>query len=259
MKTTLAITIFAGLAALGCAKQETAQAATASPAPTAPAAAVSADAITGPVLETMDAGGYTYMKLQTATGETWVATPQTPVKVGQTVTVDPQMTNENFESSSLKRTFDRIVFATMAGGNASAPTMPPAGMGGMGGMMGGGTPADHMKPKVDVGDVNVPKAEGANAYTVSDIWTSRTTLGGKDVAVRGKVVKFLGGIMGTNFVHVRDGSGSDAKGDNDLTITTNEQLAVGDVVTITGKVSVDKDLGAGYKYPVIVENATVTK
>jgi hypothetical protein len=242
-------------------------------AATPPAAAqpsVVASKLTGTVLETMDASGYTYMKLKTAGGEQWAATPQTKVKKGQSVTLLAQMTAEKFESSTLHRTFDRIVFATIADGNvapaaqtAAASAMPaghpamPAGMGG--GMSAMGSPADHMKPKVDVGDLKVDRAEGANAKTVAELWAERASLNGKPVVVRGKVVKFLGGIMGTNFMHLRDGSGSEAKGDHDLTVTTSEGASVGDVVTISGTVHVDKDFGAGYRYPVIVEGASVKK
>ena len=78
-------------------------------------------------------------------------------------------------------------------------------------------------------------------------------LAGKPVTFRGKVVKTNPDIMGKNWLHVRDGSGEE--GTNDLTITTADTVAVGDVVTAKGKVYVDKDFGAGYAYPVIVEVA----
>jgi hypothetical protein len=65
--------------------------------------------------------------------------------------------------------------------------------------------------------------------------------------------------MGKNWFHIRDGSGAQAKGDNDITITTDGQAAVGDVVVIVGVVRVDKDFGAGYTYPVIIEEATFAK
>jgi hypothetical protein len=32
---------------------------------------------------------------------------------------------------------------------------------------------------------------------------------------------------------------------------------VGDVITVTGVVAIDKDLGSGYMYPVIIEHAIV--
>lgn len=278
------VTLMIGTLAAACAKQETAQnpaapataaqqQATAVAAPNAapPAAANESAApappaakLAGTIVETMDSGGYTYMKLKTAQGELWVATPQAQVKKGQLVSVVSQMTAEKFQSSTLKRTFDRIVFGTLEAPGAPAaqsaqqtatPAMPPNMPPNMASAM--GSAADHMKARADVGDVKVAKAEGGKS--VAEVWAGRAALADKEVVVRGKVVKFLGGIMGTNFLHVRDGSGSEANGDHDLTVTTSEMASVGDVVTIRGVVHVDKDFGAGYRYPVIVEKASIQK
>ena len=41
----------------------------------------------GKVLETMDAGPYTYLRLQTGNGETWAAVPKAAVQKGQQVTI----------------------------------------------------------------------------------------------------------------------------------------------------------------------------
>jgi hypothetical protein len=71
-------------------------------------------------------------------------------------------------------------------------------------------------------------------------------------------VKYNEQIMGRNWLHIRDGSGTAGK-DNDLTVTTADKAAVGDVVVVKGKVQVDKDFGAGYSYPVIVEDAKLAK
>ncbi len=73
--------------------------------------------------------------------------------------------------------------------------------------------------------------------------------------VRGKVVKFNAGILGHNWIHLQDGSGGN--GTNDLTITTDATVKVGDVVTMRGTVALNRDFGAGYNYPLILENATV--
>ena len=52
-------------------------------------------------------------------------------------------------------------------------------------------------------------------------------------------------------------SGDPAKGTNNLVVTTQDVPKVGDVVTAKGTLHKDKDFGAGYKYQVIVEEATV--
>ncbi len=69
------------------------------------------DAISGKIVETMNSGGYTYVCLEKNGKKTWVAMPETKVKVGQEVTCQPGMTMPNFTSKTLKRTFDSIVFS----------------------------------------------------------------------------------------------------------------------------------------------------
>ena len=105
--------------------------------------------------------------------------------------------------------------------------------------------------------IKVEKAKGADAYTVSETYEKAGKLDKKNVVVRGKVVKVSRGIMGKNWVHLRDGSGDPGKGTNDLVVTTQDVPKVGDVVTAKGILSKDKDFGAGYKYQVIVEEGTV--
>ena len=102
----------------------------------------------------------------------------------------------------------------------------------------------------------IAKAEGGK--TIPEIFDEKAALAGSKVTVRGKVVKVNAGIMGKNWVHVRDGSG--ANGDNDLTVTTTSPSLpdVGDTVLVTGTVALDKDFGMGYQYAVIVEDAEIT-
>jgi len=105
--------------------------------------------------------------------------------------------------------------------------------------------------------ISVEKAKGADAYTVSETYEKAEKLDKKTVVVRGKVVKVSMGIMGKNWVHLRDGSGDQGKGTNNLVATTKDAPKVGDVVTAKGTLYKDKDFGSGYKYRVIVEEATV--
>ena len=100
----------------------------------------------------------------------------------------------------------------------------------------------------------IKKAEGGK--TVAELFAEKDQLAGKQVIVRGKVVKTRDNIMGKNWVHVRDGTGSENT--NDLTVTTSDPLPnLGATVVVTGQLSRNKDLGLGYKYDVIVEDAQV--
>ncbi|MGE5662920.1 MAG: hypothetical protein ACM31I_01165 [Deltaproteobacteria bacterium] len=109
------------------------------------------------------------------------------------------------------------------------------------------------------GPVKVDKAKGADAYTVEEIHAKGAALDKKKVTVRGKVVKVSAGIMNRNWIHLRDGSGDEAKKTHNLVVTSKDQPSVGDVVTAKGVLAKDRDFGAGYVYAVIVEDASVKK
>lgn len=107
------------------------------------------------------------------------------------------------------------------------------------------------------GTTKVAKASGANARTVEEILTKSSELKDKSVVVRAKVVRYNAGILGKNWIHLRDGTGSASNNSNDLLVTTLDQATTGDVVTVKGFVRVDKDFGSGYFYKVLVEEATL--
>ena len=74
----------------------------------------------GEVLEVQDVDAYTYLRLKTKDGETWAAVNKAPISKGAEVTIENATVMTNFESKTLKKTFDRIVFGTLAGTGATA-------------------------------------------------------------------------------------------------------------------------------------------
>ncbi len=239
-----------------------ATAADAKAAPPAPArtAATAADptAVTGSVLETMDAGAYTYVRLKTANGEAWAAVNQTTLSKGAEITIGNAMWMENFESKTLNRKFDHILFGSLQGA-ANLDAMAAAAELPAGHPDTSSAAASASQVGDILGDAKVDKATGKDARTVAEIWAQRKELGGKEVVIRARVVKFNAEIMGKNWIHLRDGSGTAEKGDNDITVTTDAVVAKGDIVSVRGKVGVDRDFTAGYAYPVIIEEAKVIK
>jgi hypothetical protein len=233
-----------------------------SDAPAAPGAAAPADAapagasaLAGPVLEKLDAPPYSYLKVKTSQGETWAAVPQTPTAVGASVRVYNPMLMTDFESKSLKRTFKEVYFGTLTPDGSDAQ----ASGGAAGGAM-GGAPAGMGTPPVETVKVGkVEKATGPDAMTIAEAWAKKDALAGKTVTIRGVVVKYNPEVMKKNWLHLQDGSGDAAKGTNDITVTTLENTAKGQTVTIRGTVKTSKDFGAGYKYAIIVEDAKFVK
>lgn len=201
--------------------------------------------LTGEVLEVKDVEAYTYLRLKTREGDTWAAVSKAAVKKGAQVTLGGMSVMENFESKTLKRKFDKIVFATLVDPNA-APAAAAA------------TTTPHAAaPSAPI--AKVAKATGADAKTVAEVVSGRTALKDKTVTIRGQVVKVNAGILGKNWVHLQDGSGSAASGTHDILVTTADAPAVGDVVSANGKVRTDVTVGPGYAYAVLVENATLRK
>lgn len=104
----------------------------------------------------------------------------------------------------------------------------------------------------------IKKATGPNAVTVGEAYRNSAKLAGNVVVIRGKVVKVTAGIMDKNWVHIQDGT--ENEGNYDLTCTTSGDLPSKDaIVTVTGRLATNRDFGAGYFYPVIVEDATFSK
>lgn len=207
--------------------------------------------IKGKVLETMDVESYTYARLKTDSGETWAAVPKTKIEKGATIEIANPMVMDGFESKSLKRKFDHIIFGSLTNGKEATETDNPHGMG----MSGGGS---KLGP-VPFSKIKIAKAEGIEGHTIAEIYAQKTDLKGKSVAVRGKVVKYTPGVMGANWIHLRDGTGSESANNFDLTASSNDTTKVGDTVVVKGTLATDKDLGAGYFYPALVENAKVQK
>ena len=212
-------------------------------------ASLNSSSLSGKVVETMNAGGYTYVSFEKDGKKTWVAIPPTEVKVGQEVTFQPGAEMRNFTSKTLNRTFESIIFS---GGLISQP-----------GPAAGNKPSssEHSSktaaaPKSNE-KIKVGKASGPDAYTVSEIHEKAAMLNEKTAVVKGKVVKVSQGIMGKNWIHLKDGTGDDANQTNKLIATSQDLPAVGDIVTMKGTIYKDKDFGAGYKYTVIMEKASI--
>ena len=207
----------------------------------------------------MNAGGYTYVRLRADQKDVWVAATEFAVKKGERLTAPLEMPMENFHSTTLNRDFPLIYFVTQiaregqplapAAGAVTAPgAVDPMSSHGTAGQA-GQTPAAQVAVK--------PNAPPAGGVSIADAWAQRAALAGKQVTVRGTVVKANNAIMGVNWFHLRDGSGKDADGTNDLTITSDAVVTVGDVVTVTGILAIKKDFGAGYTYEAIIEKAVI--
>jgi len=210
----------------------------------------SAPMVSGPVVETMNASNYTYVRVKTDAGDVWAASSEFKVAVGDRITLALEMPMENFRSESLKRDFPLIYFTTRISREGEVPQATPA-------IMAGHSQTGAADARAVTAQVTEPIQAAPGGSTVASVWANRKSLAGKTVTVRGKVVKFNGGIMGRNWIHIQDGTGTAADGTHDLLVTSDAAATVGDVITVTGTVAVDKDFTAGYAYAVMIEGAKI--
>ncbi len=224
-------------------------------APAAANEAQPAEVLSGKALQTMNSGGYTYVNIQKKNNEkVWVAIPETAVKVGSQMSFRGGMEMVSFESKSLKRKFDKIIFAGGVVSNASVKAAPAGSIKDK-----AASPGSKGATSTKDAKITVKKATGPNAETVQEAFTDSAKLNKKKVVIRGKVVKVSAQIMGKNWVHIQDGTGSHTAGTHNLVCTSKEMVEVDDVVTVSGILAKDKDFGGGYKYAAIVEEATFKK
>ena len=123
-----------------------------------------------------------------------------------------------------------------------------------------GTPGPAMHGGAPVAPVaKVAKASGPDARTVAEVVSGAAANKDKSVTIRAQVVKVTAGVLGKNWIHLQDGSGSADKGTHDILATSTEEAKVGEVVTVKGTVKTDVDIGSGYKYAVLVADAKIRR
>ncbi|MDP2301100.1 MAG: GW dipeptide domain-containing protein [Ignavibacteria bacterium] len=194
------------------------------------------------VLESIPVKDYTYINVSENDNEFWIAVPTMTVEKGQTLYFSKSLEMKNFQSPTIDRNFESILFVEDI--KTMAPNSEHAG-------------AVVQHPKIEMSGkqpISLSPVDGGK--TVEQVFAQSESLSGKVVKVRGKVTKFNQGIMDRNWIHIQDGTGNND--DFDLLITSNDVVKLGDIIVIEGVVGINKDFGAGYTYAVIVENAKVT-
>lgn len=191
------------------------------------------------VQEVIQATSYTYLRVKEADEDIWIAINKREIEPGAEISFTGALEMKNFTSKDLQRTFDKIYFVSRIVTGDSSESQPAMSM------------THQARPEPDKKEISVEPASGG--VTIGQLFANRDSYANKTVLVKGQVTKVNRAIMDRNWVHLQDGTGDS---DNfDLTVTTSEQVNVGDVVTFEGKITLKKDFGAGYFYELIMEEA----
>lgn len=196
------------------------------------------------VEEVLNTEKYNYLSVSEEGKKYWIAISKQDVKVGDTYYYKGGLLKKNFQSREFNRVFETVYLVS----NIWKPS--PGGH--------GGTALDEANAKIRGGeqlqDVEVGKiAPSQGAISLATLFSNKEKYRDQVIKITGKCVKVNPMIMNRNWIHIQDGSGQDL----DLTITTTESIPLGAVVSLEGKITIDKDFGAGYRYDIIMEEAVL--
>lgn len=198
------------------------------------------------VLEALNTTQYTYLRVKEDDKEVWLAVPRMDAKVGETYFYKGGFKMTKFESKELKRTFAEVLLLEEVSKEAYK------------GMTKAASDSMHkgMMSKTEKHDVKIEPVKGG--ISIGLLFKNKKSYEGKTVKVKGQVVKYTPGVMDKNWIHIQDGT--EENGKFDLTINSSDiEVKVGDVVIVEGKVVLDKNIGYGYNYEVLIEDAKQVK
>lgn len=191
------------------------------------------------VEEVLHTSRYTYLNVSEEGSTHWIAIPRKEVEKGGTYYYRGGLKKTNFKSVEHDRVFETVYLVSDV---SKDPGMTSGGM---------GNPHEHLGEAPTV-DPNAKIDPPPGGITISELYTNRAKYDGQTVRIRGRVVKLNNMIMNRNWIHLQDGS---MKENVDLTVTTTENIPLGALVAVEGKIALNKDFGAGYKYEIIMEDA----
>lgn len=177
--------------------------------------------------EVLRGDGKVYLHIREAQWTFWVMAPAMAVQPGDHVLLGRGQQRVRYESPELKRSFDAVIETAEV---------------------------KVVSAEESARLVRLPPPEGG--VDIQGLYAQQQALAGKPVILRGRVVKASKNIFDTNWYHLQDGTG--AEGTDDLTVTSAAQAEVGDVVLVQGALTLDHDLGFGYRYDAILLDAALT-
>ncbi len=213
------------------------------------------------VLEVIQVVNYSYLRVKEGENEFWIAAPTIDVKPGVILYYEGGMQMIKFESKELKKTFDSILFVDKVSTNRenalvkkdSIITMPAN----HGAMDASTQPAPSMGSSKDTVKLNIAIEPAKNGISIATLLKNPKQYEGKLVIIKGKVTKYTAGVMGKNWIHLQDGTKFNEK--FEIVITTSAEVKDGETVTFEGPITLNKDLGYGYFFEVLMEDGKLIK
>jgi len=194
------------------------------------------------VLEIRHTSSNTYMKVSEGHLEYWIAVVKTEAVPGDVFYFDEALQMTDFRSSELDTVFSNLYMIKELRSDLDENQQVIR-------------PATATDPKQNEFRTDIKISRPSGVESIAGILENKDRLGGKEILVKGQVIKVNDEVMGRNWIHIQDGTRFGEA--FDLTITSREFFTIGQIVTFKGTLNINKDFGAGYFYPVILEDAVL--
>jgi len=178
------------------------------------------------------AGSYTYLGVKSGEREYWVVTSPVNLPVETWIRFKEEVATPYYESKALGQRLEDVVFTSSLEYRSHLDER------------------QHLAYITEKVAVSPYQAKGT--VSIQEAQEGRKGFAGKTIEIRAKVVKVSQNILGRNWVHLQDGTGSGEEIGR-IVATSSALPKVGEIVRAKGKVSVDKDFGSGYVYAIVLE------
>lgn len=196
------------------------------------------------VEEVLNTEKYAYLRVTEGSNNFWIAIAKRDITVGDTYRYTGGLLKKNFFSKEFNRVFETVYLVSNI-----RKKQDPNQHEELLGSMKSGPHSGQALPDLEVGKIE----PSAGAISLDNLFSNKKNFAGKTIKVTGKCVKINPMIMNRNWLHIQDGSGNGL----DLTVTTNKIVRLGEIVSLEGIITLDKDFGAGYRYDIIMEEAVL--
>lgn len=207
---------------------------------------------TAKILETKNAAGYTYLKVDEKGEQYWVAVPGVKAIKGQMITFNEQTWMKNFKSKSLNQTFEKIMFADLPKQKGISGTDNVHGIHGQN-ISKKKKNEPSFKPDPKFNDIFVAKTAPIKT-NISEVYKKKAEFKNKNVEVEGHVLQVSNKVKGNTWVKIYNGTDAMIF----RSANEDEKLEAGDKVRVAGTLNVDVNYGFGYSYEVIGVNGKFT-
>ena len=200
------------------------------------------------VSEVIPGNKYVYVLVEENGRQFWISTGMKELNEGETYYYTESILKTQFESKEHNRVFDTLYLVTelvpashgqdMHGFNASAMD----------------------EEQVQIIKKSIVKEQDSSAVfagpvKIAELVDNPEKYAGKKVELTGVCTKINAGIMGRNWLHLKDGS----RDSYDLVVTSNDMPEKGSEITLRAIVRLNVDLGSGYSYPILLENGVIAQ